>query len=454
MADKKGMNRREFLSGTAAATSLAFTIVPGHVLGGQGQTAPSDKLNVAGVGIGGMGKNNVRNCAKGGANIVALCDVDWDYAEDVFNEFPDAEKYKDFSVMLEKQKDIDAVIVATPDHNHAVVAMAAMQMGKHVYVQKPLTRTVYEARKLTEAGRKYKVATQMGNQGHSSDTVRVLAEWIWDGAIGNIREVQAWTDRPIWPQGLYRPSEKPDIPDTLAWDLWLGPSPNRPYHPAYLPWVWRDWWDFGTGAIGDMACHVLDVVFFALKLGAPDSIEARSPRIFVTKDLVKESMQESAPMASVIHSHFPARGDMPAVKLSWYDGGMKPPTPPELEKERNLPDNGIIFIGDKGTILSGTYGEGARIIPETKMKKYKLPPKTLPRIKVSHEENWMQACKSGEKPSSHFDYSGPMTEAVLLGNVALRMGKKIEWDAEKMQVTNLPEANALINPPYRAGWAL
>jgi len=356
--------------------------------------------------------------------------------------------------MLEKQKDIDAVIVATPDHNHAVVAMAAMQMGKHVYVQKPLTRTVYEARALTNAARKYNVATQMGNQGHSSDTVRILAEWIWDGAIGDIRQVHAWTDRPIWPQGLYRPSEKPDIPDTLAWDLWLGPSPNRPYHPAYLPWVWRGWWDFGTGAIGDMACHVLDVVFFALKLGAPDSVEASSPRIFMTRDLVKESMGESAPIASIIHSHFPARQNMPPVDLTWYDGGLKPSTPPELEKERKLSDNGILFIGDKGTILSGTYGEGARIIPETKMKNYKLPPKTLPRIKVSHEENWMQACKSGEKPSSHFEYSGPMTEAVLLGNVALRMGKKLEWDAKKMQITNLREANALINPPHRAGWAL
>ncbi len=454
MPAKKGINRREFLGSTAVASAAAFTIVPRRVLGGPGYTAPSDKLNIAGVGVGGMGKSNVRNCAEAGENIVALCDVDTDYASEIIKEFPDAKVYKDFRVMLEKQKDIDAVIVATPDHSHAIVAMTAMQLGKHVYVQKPMTRTVYEARKLTEAARKYKVATQMGNQGHSKDSVRTVAEWVADGAIGPVREVHAWTDRPWWPQGVYRPYETPDVPRELDWDLWIGPAPTRPYHPAYHPWSWRGWWDFGTGALGDMACHVLDVAFTALKLKYPTSIEAHSPRIYVKRGIVKQTMDETPPVASVIYYHFPARGKMPPVKLTWYDGGMMPPRPEELEPGRSMGENGLVFIGDKGKILMGTYGEGARLIPESKMKAYKLPPATLPRIKGTHEKNWIDACKGGEPASSNFDYSGPMTEAVVLGNVAIRAGQKLEWDAANMKVTNVDEANQYINPPYRQGWTL
>jgi len=454
MPAKRELNRRQFLSRTAGVSAAAFTIVPRHVLGGPKYKAPSDTLNIAGVGIGGMGKNNVKNCAEAGENIVALCDVDDDYAAEVFEKYPNAKKYKDFRVMLEKQKDIDAVIVATPDHSHAIIALTAMQLGKHVYVQKPLTRTVYEARKLTEAARQYKVATQMGNQGHSKDSVRTLAEWIWDGAIGNVYEVHAWTDRPWWPQGMYPPYETPDAPRTLDWDLWLGPAQYRPYHPAYLPWVWRGWWDFGTGALGDMACHALDVVFFSLKLSAPVSVEASSPKIYTKRRLIKNTIKDSPPVASIVRYYFPARGNMPPVKLFWYDGGLMPPRPQELEPGRNMGDNGLIFIGNKGTILSDLYGEGARIIPETKMKAYKRPPEALPRIKGTHEENWIQACKGGEPASSHFGYSGPMTEAILLGNVALQVGERIEWDSENLKITNNEEANKYINPPYREGWSL
>ena len=263
-------SRRDFMGGAAAA--MAFTIVPRHALGGRGNRPPSKKLNIAGVGVGGMGSNNVQGCKD--ENIVALCDVDYSYARPVFKNYPGAKVYSDFRRMLDKQKDIDAVIVATPDHSHAVIAMAAMERGKHIYVQKPMTRTVYEARMLTEAARKYKVATQMGNQGHSGAGVRLICEWIWDGAIGHVREVHAWTNRPIWPQDIDRPKQTPRVPSKLDWDLWLGPAPVRPYHPAYLPRLWRGWWDFGCGALGDMACHVIDPVFSALKLGYPSSVEA------------------------------------------------------------------------------------------------------------------------------------------------------------------------------------
>lgn len=453
MSESTKMNRREFL-GSAVAASAAFTIVPRHVLGGPNYKAPSDKLNIAGIGIGGKGKHNLEPCKKAGENIVALCDVDEDYAGAVFKEYPDAKVYKDFRVMLEQQKDIDAVIVATPDHSHAVIAMAAMQLGKHVYVQKPLTRTVYEARMLTEAARKYKVATQMGIEGHSRDSVRMLTEWLWDGAIGKVHKVDAWTDRPWWEQGLYRPYESPSVPEKIDWDLWLGPAPYRPYHPAYMPWVWRGWWDFGTGALGDMGCHVLDVMFTALKLTYPKGIEAYTPKIYARRDVLKETLKETAPVASIVYYQFPAREKMPPLELVWYDGGMMPPRPKELESGRKLSDNGLIFYGDKGTILTDIYGDGARIIPETKMKAYKLPKPSLPRITTSHEENWIMACKGGEPACANFDYSGPLTESVVLGNIAIRVGEKIEWDAENMQVTNVEAANQYINPPCREGWSL
>jgi predicted dehydrogenase len=437
------ISRRKFIGGMAAGA--AFTIVPRHVLGGVAYAAPSDKLNIAAIGSGGMGGSNIGAVIS--ENIVALCDVDDNRAAKTYEKFPDVPKYRDYRKMLEKQKDIDAVIVATPDHSHAPAAMAAMQLGKHVYVQKPLTHTVYEARLLTETARKYKVATQMGNQGHSGEGVRLICEWIWDGAIGDVREVHAWTNRPVWPQGIGRPKDKPPLRTSLDWDLWLGPAPLRPYHPSYLPFNWRGWWDYGTGALGDMACHVVDPIFWALKLKYPLSVEACATPV----------NDETYPLASIVRFQFPAREGMPAVKLNWYDGGMKPPRPEELEPGRKLNQaaSNVLFIGDKGVIRCGEYGDSPRIIPETKMQEYKRPPKTLPRVETSHEMNWVEACKGGRDACSNFDYSGPLTEFVVMGNLSLRfLGQKLEWDGKNMKVTNLDEANQYVSKTYRDGWKI
>ncbi|MFZ2146260.1 MAG: Gfo/Idh/MocA family oxidoreductase [Sedimentisphaerales bacterium] len=434
------ITRRDFMGGAAAAT-MAFTIVPSHVLA----QPPSEKLNIASIGSGGMGASNTGACSEAGGNIVALCDADWDRAKDTFKRFPQAKKYKDFRKMLDNEKSIEAVIVATPDHFHTVAAMAAMRRGKHVYVQKPLTRLVSEARALTEAARKYKVVTQMGNQGHSGNGVRDICEWIWDGAIGDVREVHAWTNRPIWPQGIDRPKEVDEIPDTLDWDLWIGPSPMRPYNKCYCPFNWRGWWDFGGGALADMACHLLDPVFWALKLKYPTSVEACCTPV----------NKETYPLASIVHYEFPPREGMPAVKVHWYDGGMKPERPKELEPGRKM--TSVIFVGDKGKLMCGEYGDSPRLIPETKMKEYKRPAKTLPRVKGSHEQNWIEACKTGGQATSQFDYSGPFTETVVMGNLAIRpenVGKKLLWDGDNMKVTNDEKANEYVNMHYREGWSL
>jgi predicted dehydrogenase len=451
--DKK-ISRRDFL-GSAAATVTAFTIVPRHVLGGAGNVPPSEKLNIAGVGVGGMGKNNIRACES--ENIVALCDVDDDYAAKVFQSYPNARKWTDFRKMLDEQKDIDAVIIATPDHAHAVITIAAMQRGKHVYCQKPLTRTVWEARMLTEAARKYKVATQMGNQGHSSNEIRLICEWIWDGAIGDVREVHCWTDRPVWPQGMDRPKDTPPVPSTLDWDIWIGPIQKRPYHPAYHPFNWRAWLDFGAGALGDMGCHVMDAAFWALKLKYPVSVEA-SHSYEVHEMWKRFDNKETYPSASMVHYQFPARGDMPPVKLHWYDGGILPQRPEELEPWRKMPDGGTIFVGDKGKIMCGSSAQNPRIIPETKMKEYKQPAQTLPRIEKGsegHELDWIRACKGGPAASGNFDYAGPFTETVVMGNLAvLNPNMVLEWDGENMKITNNEEANAFVKPEYRKGWSL
>ncbi|TAE56514.1 MAG: gfo/Idh/MocA family oxidoreductase, partial [Bacteroidetes bacterium] len=325
------MSRRRFLGATALAAG-GFMIVPRHVLGGTGYTAPSDRLNIAAIGCGGKGEVNIRLSSGVGYNpvsaaknnIVALCDVDDKMGEGMFKLFPDARRFRDFRVMLEQMnKDIDAVIVSTPDHTHAVAAMAAMQLGKHVYCEKPLTHDPYEARMLTEAAKKYKVVTQMGNQGSSGEDIRRVQEWIQSGAIGEVREVHGWTNRPVWPQGLERPKDTPATPASIDWDLWLGTAPKRPYHPTYHPFKWRGWWDFGTGAIGDMACHLLDPAFRALKLGSPLSVEA-SASVYFPRDWVSASREDGIPQASVIHYDFPAREGMPPVRLTWYDGGLMP----------------------------------------------------------------------------------------------------------------------------------
>jgi predicted dehydrogenase len=463
------MDRRNFLKSTTASIGL-FSIVPSYVLGQNGKTPPSGKLNIAGVGVGGMGRSNLsRLCVpkserdrknwpdSNSQNIVALCDVDWDYADRTFKEYPDAKRFKDYRVMLEEMGDkIDAVVIATPDHTHACIAMEAMRHRKHVYVQKPLTHSIYEARALTEAARKYGVVTQMGNQGHSGEGIRLICEWIWDGAIGDVREVHAWTNRPMWPQGLPRPKETPRVPKKLDWDLWLGPAPHRPYHPTYHPWNWRAWVDFGTGALGDMACHVLDPVFWALKLKYPVAAQG-SYSTNLVKKWEKLDLAESYPLGSIIHLEYPERDSLPAVKVHWYDGGLLPERPEELEDGRMMGDSsgGVIFVGDKGKLMCGCYAKSPQLIPYSKMKAYQRPEKTLARVKGSHEMDWVNAIKEGRQPSSNFDYSGPFTEMALMGNLCLfEPGKKILWDGDKMQVTNIPELNKYVNPTYRQGWYL
>ena len=452
--------RRNFLTGAAVATA-GFTIVPRHVLGGQGVTAPSDKLNVAAVGVGGMGKNNVERCATT-ENIVALCDVDFALADPVFKKYPNARTYKDFRVMLDEQKDIDAVIVATPDHTHAVIAIAAMQRKKHVYVQKPLTHSVAEARLLTEAAHKYGVATQMGNQGHSGEGIRLLCEWVWDGAIGQIREVHAWTNRPVWPSGIEvdRPAETPAVPAGLDWDLWIGPRTPRPYHPTYHPAKWRAWWDFGTGSLGDMACHVVDPLFWALKLKYPVSVEANISKYWHGFFEESKPKNEMFPRSTIVRFNFPAREGMAPVDLTWWDGGLMPARPAGLEEGRRMGDDdgGILLIGEKGAIMAGCYGESPRIVPESGMRAYKRPKRTLDRIpegKDGHEQDWIRACKGGKPASSNFDYSGPLSETVLMGNLAIRFpDRKLLWNGEAMEITNDADANAYVRRQYREGWQL
>jgi predicted dehydrogenase len=446
---EKKITRRSLMG--AAAGVAAFTVVPRHVLGGAGQTPPSEKVNLAGIGVGGRGAGDLQEV--GDHNIVALCDVDWRTAAGSFRRFPNARKYRDFREMLDKEdKNIDAVIVATADHCHAVASMAAIKRGKHVYCEKPLTHTVYEARELAKAAREHKVATQMGNQGQAGEEVRLLCETIWDGAIGQVREVHVWTDRPMrgindeyWPQGVDRPTETPPVPEHISWDLWLGPAPERPYHPAYLPFKWRGWWDFGTGALGDIGCHSLDPVFRALKLGHPISVEACCTRV----------NNETYPVASRVTYEFPARGDLAPVTVHWYDGGMKPPRPAELGDGRRWDTNGALYVGDKGKMLGG------RLLPESRQREYGRPPRTLERSPGHHAE-WIAACKGGKPAGSNFpDHAGLLAQVVLLGNIALRptikekiLGTKLLWDAEAFKFTNMPEANQYLHKEYRAGWSL
>lgn len=459
-SNKDAISRRQLL-GSAVAAGV-FTIVPSYVLGLEGQKPPSEKLNIATVGAGGMGRGNTQRCADAGENIVALCDVDDKKAAEVYEAYPKARKYRDFRRMLEEEKGIDAVIVATPDHTHAVAAMMAIKMGKHVYCQKPLTRTVYEARKLTEAAREHKVVTQMGNQGHSGEGIRLVCEWIWDGAIGPVREVHAWTNRPVWEQGMDRPKQTPPVPKELDWDLWLGPAPERPYHSCYHPFAWRAWVDFGSGALGDMACHILDPAFWALKLKYPVSVEASSSMRMAGTGWDKVGVRETYPQASIVCYKFPAREGMPEVKVTWYDGGLMPPRPEELEPDRHMAfgdtDGGVLFVGDKGKLMCGCYGSNPRLIPEKKMEEYKRPAKTLPRVEEGsdgHEKNWIDACKGGPAADSNFEYSGPFTETVVMGNLALlNPYELLEWDGEKMRFTNNDKANEFVSIPYRKGWTL
>jgi predicted dehydrogenase len=358
-----------------------------------------------------------------------------------------AKRYTDYRKMLDEEKGIDAVTVSTPDHTHAHAALLALRRGKHVYCQKPLTHSIHEARVLTETAREKKVATQMGNQGYAEPMTRRLAEIVRAGVLGRVREAHVWTDRPIWPQGIDRPPETPPIPDTLDWELWLGPAPHRPYHPAYVPFKWRGFWDFGTGALGDMGCHNMGLPFLALDLRDPATIEAVSSGI----------SKETAPKWSIITYEFPERGGRPPVKMIWYDGGKKPPA--ELLKGQPAAQNGVLLVGEKDSLFVPNYWGGGWLLSGKKLEELKNIPETYPRLPGAEDDNdlahhieWIAAAKGGPRPLSSFDDSGPLTETVLLGNLALRVGKKIEWDAKAMKARNVPEAASFIHREYRKGW--
>jgi len=454
VSEPNALSRRRFLRSSAAAALAAAipaapSIVPRRVLG-RGQTPPSDRLNIAGIGVGGMGGANLK--ALEAENIVALCDVDLDYAAGTVKRYPAAKVYQDYRRLLERQKDIDAVVIATPDHTHAVITLAALQAGKHVYTQKPLTHDVGEARRLALAAKGSKLTTQMGIQGHSGEGIRLVVEWIRAGLIGEVREVDGWCDLSYYPWGhAYwsskygeRPADTPAVPSSLDWDLWIGPAPMRPYHPAYHPLVWRCWWDFGVGMMGDRGAHTLDAAVWALELDAPEMIEATSCGL----------NPETQPLSAVVTYRFPARSGRPPVKLTWYEG-TRAPRPEALEDGRKMPEEGgLVFKGAKGLVMCGVYGDSPRLVPEALMRDAMLPAKTIPRIVGSHEEDWARACKSGTKAGAAFEYSGPLTEICLLGNVAKRLDTRIAWDAAGLRVTNNPEAEPLVRRPYRAGWSL
>jgi len=443
-------SRRNFLEKTGFV-SAGISILPSHVVSGFGYKAPSDKLNIAGIGIGGKGHTNLKGMTT--ENIVALCDVDWKYSEPCFKDFPKAKQYWDWRKMFDELgSSIDGVMVATADHTHAAISATAMTLGKHVYCQKPLTHSVYESRLLTKLAAKHKVATQMGNQGNSGDGVRQLCEWIWNNEIGDIREVHAWTDRPVWPQGIPRPTQVMPIPKTLNWDLFIGPAPMRPYHEIYTPWNWRGWWDFGTGAFGDMACHVLDPIFRSLKLGYPEKVRGSSTNINT----------ESAPHAETVEFAFPARDNMlklalPPVKVHWYDGGLLPNLSDMLPEGENLMKDGLggsLFIGSKDTLICGCGGYNPRLlsgrVPDVKPYLRRIPGGDIFYQDGIHEQDWIRACKESPdnrtEGTSNFAYSGPFNEMVLLGVLAIRLqslNKALKWDGEKMRFTNISATEEL-----------
>ena len=505
------VSRRKFL-GQSAAAAIGFSIVPRRVLGGAGYVAPSDKVNIAFIGVGAQGlrvmlhflhEPDVQGVAvcdvnKSGANypqwdthefcksVRRLLGVDsgWDWlspdqpiqlshtlavtggvagrepcqkivdgyygSQQRSGQYHGCAAYIDFRELLEKQKDLDAVVVCTTDNLHAAVSAAAMKKGKHVFCQKPLTHTVYEARRIAEIARETGVATQIAVANQASESTRQLCEWIWDGAIGPVREVKNWSSRPFWPQGVERPKETEPVPEGLDWDLWLGPAPQRPFNHAYLPFVWRGWSDFGCGALGDMGSYSFDTIFRVLKLDAPVSVEASS----------SDRYDETYPLASIIRYNFAARGDMPPVKFTWYDGGLKPARPDELEENRPFKSEhegeegeGMLFIGDRGKILCTFNGGDPKLIPQSKMDAYKQPPKTLPRS-PGNEREWLDACKGGKvKPGGNFEFEGMVTETLLLGNVASRLGQRLTWDRSALKV-NSEVAQKWVRPERRSGWEL
>jgi hypothetical protein len=483
--NKSNLSRRNFIRNTAI-TGTGFFIIPRHVLG-RGFIAPSDKLNIAAIGAGGKGFSDISEFAKSPyVNIVSLCDVDERESKKARETFPKATYYKDFREMLAKEKNnIDACSISTPDHTHAVATLAAMQLGKHVYTQKPLTHDIYEARILTEAEKKYKVVTQMGNQGASGDGTRKAKEMVDAGMIGKVTEAQAWTNRPVWPQGQHiTPSGKMDIPKELDWDLWLGTAKMQDYNPAFLPFNWRGWWAFGTGALGDMACHVMEPIYRILPILYPESAECSVG--IAWKEMWNDTQNlDACPLSSIIHLVYPetngkARPDDPVgrgkIKVSWHDGGLLPKRPEELLPEETMGnwDGGVILIGTKGKIMMDCYGDNPRLLPTKLMKEKTMPKEKIKRVPEGHYLQWVNACRAGygnATTSSPFQFAGPMTESILMGNLAIKswmiknpklkgwddkyLGrKKLLWDAKNMKVTNFDEANQFVKREYRDGWKL
>jgi predicted dehydrogenase len=447
--ETKNVTRRQFIKSAslASAATLAFP----YVMRGQQGQSPNSRLNIACCGVGGRGANAVSGLVS--ENLVAFCDVDDAKAAETYKLHPEMgsdRRFKDYRVMLDKLgSQIDAVTVSTPDHMHFPIAMAALSLGKHVFVEKPLTHTISEARTLARTAREKKVATQMGNQGHAGDGCRVLKEWVDAGVLGDVTEVHSWTDRPIWPQGVSAPDHSkmvPVVPATLDWDLWLGVAAQRDYDPAYLPFTWRGYWDFGTGALGDMGCHILDGAFYALDLRAPSHVEAVSAR----------QTEISPPKASMVTYTYPARGKLVPLKLTWYDGGLQPLLPPEWEPGKVLPQNGTLIVGSKATVYADTYYDSVQIIPDSKMLAMtpSLPGKSIPRVGMTHFMEWVRACKGGVPAGSNFDYASGLAEVALLSNLAIRARRPIEWDSAAMKVTNFPDANRFLSVDYRPGFGV
>jgi predicted dehydrogenase len=442
------MTRRSFL-GTATLTAAAASLAGSARA--QGAPSADRKLKLAGIGVGGMGGNDVNQVSS--QEIVALCDVDHAYAAGTIKRYPQARLYRDYRELLDREKDLEGVLIGTPDHTHAVIAAAAMRAGKHVYCQKPLAHDIRECRELARIAKETGAVTQMGIQGHAQESMRRIVEWVRDGAIGEIREVDAWCTLSYYPHGhvwwstplARRPSETPPVPPELAWDVWIGPAAMRPYHPAYHPKVWRAWWDFGCGMMGDRGAHTLDAAVWALDLDLPTSVEATSTGL----------NPDTHPVSSVITFRFPAKGTRPPVKLTWYEG-FRAPLPPEIEQEGDLPSNegGLLFKGEKGKIVSGVYGESPRLLPRELMASYKQPAPSIPRVPAGHYMDWVNAIKEKRQPSAPFSYAAHLTEICLLGNLAKRVNGRIEWDGAGMKVTNNAKANEFVAPAYREGWGL
>ena len=485
MDKQKGNSRRDFIK-NSTALGAGFFIVPRHVLGGKGYIPPSDKLNLAAIGAGGKGWSDIRNAwNKGAENVVALCDIDTERSKSARKKWKKAKFYKDFRVMLDKmKKDIDAVTISTPDHVHGIAAMSAMQLGMHVYVQKPLTHNIYEARQLTEAARKYKVVSQMGNQGASNPGQVQMIRWFEAGLIGEVHTVHVWTNRPVWPQGIPVPMDKPELPEQLStedWDLFIGPAAPVQYHPLYHPFKWRGWWNFGTGALGDMGCHLMDPPFRVLQLGYPTEVECSVGQVF-TKDWTPEHIPEGCPPSSHVQIKFPATAvNSQEIKMNWYDGGIRPFHPDLIPASDDMGEdgssNGVIMEGTKGIMTCGTYGRNPKVyrkgeetltMPESFVEQF--PTEKLPEH--GHQVSWTTACKAGFGSKEHkaltssFDYAGPLTETVLMGNLAIRSyslkdgegkyygRKKLLWDGENMNITNFEDANQFVSRAYREGWKL